>query len=73
MIIAGYYVDTTGKNSEKIRQYIDNQLKQGRLGEQLGMVELDNLFTGSLYRYANARPYQHAWHVASNQGLCPHM
>ena len=43
----GYYVDTTGKNLEKIKQYIDNQLKQDRLGEQLGIVELENPFTGS--------------------------
>jgi putative transposase len=42
----GYYVDTTGRNSEKIRQYINNQLKQDRLGEQLGMEGLDNPFTG---------------------------
>ena len=43
----GYYVDTTGKNSEKIREYIDNQLKEDRLGEQIGMVELGDPFTGS--------------------------
>ena len=43
----GYYVDTTGKNSEKIRQYIDNQLKQDRLGEQLGFIDKLDPFTGS--------------------------
>ena len=42
----GYYVDTTGKNAEKIRDYIENQLKQDRLGEQLGIAELGDPFTG---------------------------
>ena len=42
----GYYVDTTGKNSEKIREYIDNQLKEDGLGEQIGIVELGDPFTG---------------------------
>ena len=42
----GYYVDTAGKNSEKIKEYIDNQLKQDRLGEQLGIAELSDPFTG---------------------------
>ena len=43
----GYYVDTSGKNTEKIRKYIDHQLKQDRLGEQLWMEGLDDPFTGS--------------------------
>ena len=42
----GYYVDTTGKNSEKIKEYIDNQLKQDRLGEQLGFTDIQDPFTG---------------------------
>ena len=31
----GYYVDTTGKNSSRIAEYIRNQLKEDYLGEQL--------------------------------------
>ena len=31
----GYYVDTTGKNSNRIAEYIKNQLKEDYLGEQL--------------------------------------
>ena len=31
----GYYVDTVGKNTKKIREYISNQLKEDQEGEQL--------------------------------------
>ena len=31
----GYYVDTVGKNTQKIKEYIENQLKEDKLGEQL--------------------------------------
>ena len=41
----GYYVDTVGKNTEKIRQYISEQLKQDQLAEQLTM-DLNDPFTG---------------------------
>ena len=41
----GYYVDTTGKNTEKIREYIKDQLKQDQLAEQLTM-DLNDPFTG---------------------------
>ncbi len=42
----GYYVDTAGKNAKRIKEYIQNQLKQDELGEQLTMEEIDS-FTGS--------------------------
>ena len=35
----GYYVDTTGKNSNRIAEYIKNQLKEDYLGEQLTKKE----------------------------------
>ena len=41
----GYYVDTTGKNTEKIKEYIREQLKQDQLAEQLTM-DLNDPFTG---------------------------
>lgn len=41
----GYYVETTGKNTEKIREYIKDQLKQDQLTEQLTM-DLNDPFTG---------------------------
>ena len=31
----GYYVDTVGKNTKKIKEYIANQLKNNQLNEQL--------------------------------------
>ena len=31
----GYYVDMVGKNTTKIKEYIENQLQEDRLGEQL--------------------------------------
>ena len=34
----GYYVDTAGKNANKIRAYIQNQLTEDRLGEQQTMM-----------------------------------
>ena len=42
----GYYVDTTGKNTQKIKEYIANQLKEDQLNGQLTMEEV-NPFTGS--------------------------
>ena len=41
----GYYVDTVGKNERRIAEYIQNQLKEDRLGEQLSIPEA-GLFTG---------------------------
>ena len=42
----GYYVDTAGKNASRIAEYIQNQLKEDALGEQLTISELGP-FTGS--------------------------
>ena len=36
----GYYVDTTGKNTSRIAEYIKNQLKEDQLGDQLTMPEV---------------------------------
>ncbi len=36
----GYYVDTAGKNTERIAEYIRNQLAEDQLGEQLTMSEV---------------------------------
>lgn len=41
----GYYVDTTGKNTKKIDEYISNQLKEDRMSEQLTM-EFNDPFKG---------------------------
>ena len=42
----GYYVDTSGKNAVKIKEYIKNQLKEDELGEQLTFNNADP-FMGS--------------------------
>jgi putative transposase len=31
----GYYVDTVGKNTKKIKEYIENQLREDKAAEQL--------------------------------------
>ena len=36
----GYYVDTVGKNTARIKEYIQNQLKEDQMGEQLTMGEI---------------------------------
>ena len=40
----GYYVDTVGKNTEKIKEYIANQLKEDKLAEQMTITELIDPF-----------------------------
>ena len=34
----GYYVDTAGKNAQKIAQYIKKQLEEDKAGEQMTMI-----------------------------------
>ena len=41
----GYYVDTVGKNTEKISEYIRNQLKEDQIADQL-TLDLNDPFTG---------------------------
>ena len=41
----GYYVDTTGKNTNRIAEYIKDQLKEDELGEQL-RISSPSPFTG---------------------------
>ena len=40
----GYYVDTVGKNTQKIKEYIENQLKEDKLGEQIKIDYPDSPF-----------------------------
>ena len=35
----GYYVDTVGKNTERIKEYIANQLKEDKIAEQMSITE----------------------------------
>ena len=43
----GYYVDTVGKNTRKVTEYIQNQLKEDRISNQTSLVEHKDPFTGS--------------------------
>ena len=42
----GYYVDTVGKNTARIREYISRQLEEDKLGEQLSIPYPGSPFTG---------------------------
>ena len=43
----GYYVDTVGKNTEKIAEYIRNQLQEDLMSDQISLKEYIDPFTGS--------------------------
>ena len=43
----GYYVDTVGKNTKKIAEYIQNQLGEDKLQDQLTFREYEDPFKGS--------------------------
>ena len=40
----GYYVDSVGKNTEKIKEYIANQLAEDRIAEQMSITEIVDPF-----------------------------
>ena len=42
----GYYVDTVGKNTAKIQDYIKHQLEEDKMGEQLAIPYPGSPFTG---------------------------
>ena len=42
----GYYVDTVGRNRQKIQQYIKDQLREDYLADQLTLFEEYDPFTG---------------------------
>lgn len=42
----GYYVDTVGKNAKKIKEYIQNQLQEDQINDQLSLLEYVDPFTG---------------------------
>lgn len=41
----GYYVDTVGKNSNRIAEYIKHQLEEDHLGDQIRIPEVDEFAT----------------------------
>ena len=42
----GYYVDTVGKNTKKIQEYIKNQLQEDIAADQITLKEYTDPFTG---------------------------
>ncbi|MFA6941846.1 MAG: IS200/IS605 family transposase [Clostridiaceae bacterium] len=42
----GYYVDTVGRNKTAIEKYIQNQLQEDQISEQISMKEYIDPFTG---------------------------
>src|SRR5699024_12641382 len=42
----GYFVDTVGRNKEKIREYIRKQLTEDKIADQMSMKEFIEPFTG---------------------------
>ena len=43
----GYYVDTVGRNKEKIAEYIQHRLDKDIMADQLSFKEYIDPFTGS--------------------------
>ena len=48
----GYYVDTVGRNKERIAEYIRNQLQEDIMNDQLSFKEFVDPFTGSKHTEA---------------------
>ena len=46
----GYYVDTVGKNTKRIAEYIRNQLQEDIANDQLTLFESVDPFTGEKYK-----------------------
>ena len=42
----GYYVDTVGKNAKKIQEYIQKQLQEDAVNDQISLMEYIDPFTG---------------------------
>ena len=42
----GYYVDTVGKNAKKIQEYIQRQLQEDALSDEISLKEYVDPFTG---------------------------
>ena len=49
----GYYVDTVGKNTKKNREYINNQLKEDWMADQISLSEYIDPFTGEKWTIVN--------------------
>ena len=43
----GYFVDTVGKNKKAIKAYIQNQLEEDKMSDQISLKEYTDPFTGN--------------------------
>ena len=43
----GYFVDTVGRNKKAIKTYIQSQLQEDQIADQISIKEFVDLFTGS--------------------------
>ena len=43
----GYFVDTVGRNKKSIKAYIQNQLEEDKMSDQISIKEFIDPFTGS--------------------------
>lgn len=61
----GYFLDTVGKNEKVIREYIQNQLQEDKLADQMSMKEFIDPFTGEPVKEGKGEiPYRaRAYHV----------
>jgi putative transposase len=50
----GYYVDTVGRSKEAIKKYIQNQLKEDEMADQMTIKEYYDPFTGEEYQKRNS-------------------
>ena len=68
----GYYVDTVGKNTERIKEYIANQLAEDRIAEQMAITEIIDPFKN----WSSLRKWQtrsERFRYAGNMGFYPKM
>jgi putative transposase len=49
----GYYVDTAGRNKNAIAKYIQNQLQEDQIAEQISIKEYMDPFTGEQAKKSN--------------------
>lgn len=65
----GYYVDTVGKNAQKIKEYIQNQLEEDKLGDKLSISFKEDPFTGSRQQKCKCQINMHLLGAARNRAL----
>ena len=60
----GYFVDTVGRNEKAIREYIQNQLQEDKLSDQMTMKEFIDPFTGEPVKKSNKKaPLRGNWNT----------